>query len=204
VRHRLLFSLIFASLLLAPACGSKGEPIRETGHHTVTAAEGKPSFVLKDTQGNTFDFLKQTEGYVTILYFGYRNCPDLCPTEMSTLAGALRGLPPDLVAKVRVVFVTVDPARDTPVGIRQWLDLFDSRFIGLWGSEREIDVAGRAAFGDDWGPIVKRDWGEGRYSVSHPAVVLAYDINGNGPAVYHPGTDISTWQNEIRRMVEGS
>src|SRR5919108_4586778 len=73
----------------------------------------KPRFILTDTSGVPFDFWSRTLGSVTLLFFGYTNCPDQCPFHMANLAAALKKLPSDVTDHVKLVFVTTDPARDT-------------------------------------------------------------------------------------------
>jgi protein SCO1/2 len=90
----------------------------------------KPNFTLTDTNGNPYDLDGQTQGYLTALYFGYTNCPDVCPTHMANIAAALRQLPASVTSHIKVLFVTTDPARDTPAVLRAWLNNFDPTFIG--------------------------------------------------------------------------
>src|SRR5215475_8000729 len=111
----------------------------------VTPPLPKPGFVLTDTTGAPFDFRAKTSGYVTLLFFGYTNCPDQCPMHMANLGAALKKLPASTADQVKLVFVTTDPARDSPAAVRRWLDLFDRRFIGLTGTERAIEAVERAA-----------------------------------------------------------
>ena len=107
----------------------------------------KPGFVLTDTSGAPFDFWNRTEGSVTLLFFGYTYCPDQCPMHMANLGAALKKLPRDSADQVKLVFVTTDPARDTPAVLRRWLDYFDKRFIGLTGTEAALEaVQKRRAF----------------------------------------------------------
>ena len=94
----------------------------------------KPEFTLTDTSGNPYDFRQQTRGYVTLLYFGYTSCPDVCPLHMANLAAVLQEVSGEVNSKIKVVFVTTDPNRDTPQVIRKWLDNFDVTFIGLTGT----------------------------------------------------------------------
>src|SRR5437588_9584232 len=122
------FLLLYASLMLA----QQGD----TGNYRgglVTPPLPKPGFVLTDTSGAAFDFRQRTEGYVTLLFFGYANCPDQCPMHMANLGSALKRMPASIADRVKLVFVTTDPERDLPAALRRWLDLFDRRFIGLTG-----------------------------------------------------------------------
>src|SRR5689334_12996628 len=104
----------------------------------VTPPLPKPSFVLTDTSGAPFDFSNRTRASVTLLFFGYTYCPDQCPMHMANIGAALKRLPPAMADQVKLVFVTTDPARDTPERLRQWLDNFDKRFIGLTGNDATL------------------------------------------------------------------
>jgi protein SCO1 len=164
----------------------------------------KPHFTLTDTAGAAYRLTPETEGQVTLLYFGYTHCPDECPTSMADVASALRRLPTDVSDKVSVVFVTTDPKRDRPQVLRTWLDRFDPEFVGLTGTPQE--VAGAEV--DTGLPISQREAatkadGAGRYSVAHFAAVLAYDRDGRLATLYPAGvtpTDIAT---DLRLLVKG-
>jgi cytochrome oxidase Cu insertion factor (SCO1/SenC/PrrC family) len=109
----------------------------------VTPPLPKPNVVLTDTAGARFDLRSKTQGHVTLLFFGYTHCPDICPVHMAYLASALKKLPASSAEQFRVVFVTTDPTRDTPKALRAWLDHFDKHFIGLTGSERVLQRSRR-------------------------------------------------------------
>ncbi|SNR72461.1 SCO family protein [Blastococcus mobilis] len=105
----------------------------------------RPSFTLTDTTGAPFDFKAATAGRPTLLFFGYTNCPDVCPTTMADVAVALRGLDAAVVEDLQVVFVTTDPAFDTPEVLGEYLGRFAADlpvpFIGLTGDQESIDQA---------------------------------------------------------------
>ena len=87
----------------------------------------------------------KTKGYVTLLFFGYAFCPDQCPMYMANIGAALKKLPAGIADEVKLVFLTTDPARDTPHVLHRWLDLLDRRFIGPTGTERAIEAVLPAA-----------------------------------------------------------
>ena len=93
----------------------------------------RPALRLLDTNSQTFALRARPQDEVTMLFFGYTHCPDVCPTTMADLASALRLLPAAQRHRVAVVFVTEDPSRDQPPQLRAWLDQFDPDFIGLSG-----------------------------------------------------------------------
>ncbi len=106
-----------------------------------TAAIGGP-FTLTDTTGRRVtdaDF----RGKWLIVYFGYAYCPDVCPTQLQTIATALDLLGPQANA-VTPIFITVDPARDTPAALGQYVKLFDDRLVGLTGSAQDIAAVAHA------------------------------------------------------------
>jgi protein SCO1/2 len=170
VRSRLrpgLAALFLAAGVVLCGCGGSSDAVATatTGHDhaahgSVATVEGskdtyagldlaepyrRPSFTLTDTSGALFDFKAQTAGRPTLLFFGYTNCPDVCPTTMADIAVALRGLPPAVVDQLQVVFVTTDPAADTPDVLGEYLRRFDAdlpvRFVGLTGDQPTIDQA---------------------------------------------------------------
>jgi protein SCO1/2 len=108
----------------------------------------RPLFTLTDTAGKRFSF-SRTAGHPTLLYFGYTHCPDVCPTTMADIAQALQAVPAKIRQASYVVFVTTDVKRDTGPVIAAWLRHFDaglpSQFIGLTGSQAQIDAAQAAA-----------------------------------------------------------
>ena len=97
---------------------------------TTLAIAQAPDFTLTSDSGHPWT-LSNRNGKNVALFFGYTHCPDTCPLQMSMIDQALRKLPAESESQFQVVFVTTDPARDTPGVIRAWLDHFDKRFIGL-------------------------------------------------------------------------
>src|SRR5215831_8056426 len=138
----LLFSMFLFLASLAPAQPAKSDSYRGG---LITPPLPKPRFVLTDTSGASFDFWSQTQGSVTLLFFGYTYCPDQCPVHMANIGVALNKMSAGLRNQVKLVFVTTDPARDSPKVLRACLDNFDKRFIGLTGSEAAIEAVEKAA-----------------------------------------------------------
>jgi protein SCO1/2 len=107
----------------------------------------KPSVVLTDTSGQPYDMATATPHQVTLLYFGYTHCPDICPVNVALAAEAIHGLPASERKDVTMVFVTTDPTRDTPPVIKAWLAKFtdsfpgDPAFVGLTAPQAKIHAA---------------------------------------------------------------
>jgi len=145
----------------------------------------KPKFTLTDTSGAPFDFWTQSNGYVTILFFGYARCPDVCPLQMQLIAQALKKMPPATANQFKVVFVTTDPARDTPTVLRTWLDHFDRHFTGLTGTQAAINAAQTAA---SLPPATKSAaTPNGAYGVNHSAFALVYTKDNYAHVIYPAG-----------------
>lgn len=153
----------------------------------------KPSFTLTDTDGQPYDFHAETEGKLTLLYFGYLNCPDICPVHLAQIAEVFDRIP-DVARDAEVVFVSVDPGRDSPGEIRGFLDNFDQRFVGLTGTEEELADAQSAA---GVPPAVIVEGGDD-YTVDHAGWVIAYAPDGLNHAIYPFGTRQSEWDNDLQ------
>ena len=158
----------------------------------------RPQFSLTDTNGNPFDFRAATSGQLTLLFFGYTHCPDICPGHFTSLAAGLRGMPPELREQVQVVFVGVDAERDTRERVRDWLDHFDPRFIGLTGSEEQLAVAQRAALVP--AASVEDRWQDG-YSVAHASWILVYTPDDQAHLRYSFGTTAAQWSHDLERLL---
>lgn len=155
----------------------------------------KPDFVLFDTAGQPFDFRTETDGFVTLLFFGYTSCPDICPVHMAQIASVLED-EPELRDQTKVVFVSIDPDRDTPRLLAEWLAHFDSSFIGLSGTQEQLKAAQEAAAL----PVayrVEAEDGSDFYTMAHSALVLAYGPDGLGYAAYPFPTRRSDWAHDL-------
>ncbi|MFZ5624740.1 MAG: SCO family protein [Gemmatimonadota bacterium] len=197
--HRLL--LVSLALALA-GCAREDREVSPGGFvgAELTRPKPKPEFVLTDMQGRPFDFKRETDGHVTLLFFGYTHCPDVCPLHMANIAAVLEKLPTSVTRDVKVVFVTTDPARDTPERLREWLGGFSQAFIGLTGTQAQIDSAQIAA---GMPPAVKEtpDSTVTDYTVGHSAVVLAYTKDGLLRVLYPFGTRQQDWARDIPKLV---
>jgi len=158
----------------------------------------KPRFTLTDTSGAPFDFWSNTQGVVTLLFFGYTSCPDECPLHVENVRLGLDKLPASARARVQMVFVTTDPDRDTPQQLRAWLDRFDKRFIGLTGSEAEVEAAQREA----GVPVARKAVRDGRaYSVGHANFVLAYTRDNLAHVIYPGGVVQQDWAHDLPQLL---
>ena len=190
VSHALVWGVALATLSFA----------EEYRGGLVTPPLPKPNFTLVDTSGARFDFRANTDGYVTLLFFGYTRCPDMCPMQMFTIAKALKTLPASKMSKFKVVFVTTDPARDTPAVVRAWLDHFGKSFIGLTGSKADIEAA---QVGANVSPAQKSGvLSDGSYAVGHAVWVLAYTRDNMAHLVYPIGVKQEDWAHDLPLLAQ--
>lgn len=146
-RSRLLIALALAGLLSAcGASGSRGVADVSGSDSGLVGTEvsdviARPALSLTDTSGQTYALQQRPAGELSVLYFGYTRCPDVCPTTMADLAAARRVLSAADRQHLEVVFVTEDPATDTGPVLRRWLDAFDPSFVGLVGGDPRTEAA---------------------------------------------------------------
>lgn len=159
----------------------------------------RPDFTLTDARGRPFDFLSETEGHVTLLFFGYTHCPDVCPVQMANLAEVLRELPLEVSREVKVVFVTTDPVRDTPERLREWLGALHPSFIGLRGSRDEVRALEERVGVTP--SVVQEGDDPDDYFVGHAAQVIAFGADGPARLVYPWGTRQRDWLRDLPRLV---
>jgi protein SCO1/2 len=168
---RLLRALAVPVLLLGLLAGcGPGEPVfRSTD---ITGADYGKALALVDHRGHERT-LADFRGKVVTLFFGYTQCPDVCPTALSGMSEVMRQLGADS-DRVQVIFVTVDPERDTPALLAEYVPLFDPRFLGMSGPPERI-----AAVAKEF-RIFYRKSGDlaGHYTIDHSAGTYIFDPEG--------------------------
>jgi protein SCO1/2 len=183
----------------------------------------RPSFTLQTTSGERYDFAQRTAGRPTLLYFGYTSCPDECPTAMADIAAALRATPAGLRDQVEVVFVTTDPDRDSPEILREWLDGFSTDYVGLVGTQAQVDAAQVAtglSAAEKGGPVEtlpgrpnehahmqgtaphSHDRPLG-YGVGHADAIFAFDTRDRLPVLYPGGVRPADLAADLPLLVQG-
>lgn len=138
-------------------------------------------FTLTDQTGRRVTD-QEFRGRLMLVYFGYTGCPDVCPLGLQTMTEALQALPAAAATGVAPVFITVDPARDTPAVLKAYLELFDQRIVGLSGTQEEVTAATRA-----YRLYVRKGDADatGAYLIDHS--VFTYVLDREGRYVTHFG-----------------
>lgn len=185
----------------SPARGGTSRPAARPALHGLLpdAPTARPRFTLTDTGGAAYDFAARTRGRVTLQFWGYTTCSDICPATMADIAAALRRLPDQVRGQVTVVFATTDAGRDTPAVVRRWLDRFDGSFVGLTGTAAQLAGAQRAA---GLPMAVRETVAGGNYAVDHFAAVTAYARDDRVAAVYPAGATAGDYAADLPVLVE--
>lgn len=157
-----------------------------------------PSVQLTDTDGETFDLVADTTQPVTLVFFGYTNCPDICNLVMADIASAMTRLDDDVADQVQMLFITSDPARDTAPVIREYLDRFDPSFEGLTGPLGRIEAAAQPL-----GVLIEgtKRLPSGGYEVGHGSQVLGIGADDKAHVVWTHGTPVDSLVEDITRLV---
>jgi protein SCO1/2 len=169
-------------------------PAAAWGGRVLDPGPERPTTDLVDTSGAPFDLRTATGGRTTLVFFGYTNCPDVCSIQMATLSQALERVE----VAATVVFITTDPARDTPERLRSWLDNFDSSFVGATGSPEAIAGAQR-----DLGVSVavsEEPGTDGDYTVGHSSAVYVFTPDDVAHLAYPAGTRQQDWVDDLPRI----
>jgi protein SCO1 len=206
-------ALVAAATLTLSACGSgddSNSPVsvvsEEAGSDKAATVLDqpfeKPDLVLTDTKGEKYDLRKETKGKPTLIYFGYTHCPDICPLTMNNIAVAKKQLPKAEQDQLSVVFVTTDPARDTPAELGKWLKGIDTRFVGLTGDFATIQASART-LGISIEPTHK-DKKTGKTVSVHGTQVVAFSPKTDeGYVLYGEDTTVDDYTKDLPKIIKG-
>jgi protein SCO1 len=182
-----IIALLLAAVTLA-ACGGlsfKGALIEPP-----TPA---PDFTLTDHQGQPWRLSDQS-GKITLLFFGFTNCPDVCPTALADIAAARKQLGAD-AERVQAALISVDPERDTPAVLGRYVARFDPTFVGLYGSQAELEPILRS-----YGVYAaKRELPNSAlgYTMDHTGSIYVIDQQGRWRAMLDHGTPVQDIANDL-------
>jgi protein SCO1/2 len=185
------WSIIICSLLLA-GCDNRPQ-FKGTD---ITGADYGKSLQLTDHTGRPRS-LEEWRGKAVVLFFGFTHCPDVCPTTLADVSNALKQLGPD-AQRVQVLFVTVDPERDTPEVLGEYVTAFDPGFLGLYG-----DAAATQRAAKEFKVYYeKRKTGDG-YSVDHSAQTYVIDPQGRLRLFIRHDRLASDLPDDLRTLLSG-
>ncbi len=157
-----------------------------------------PDVTLTDSHGEDFNLRTGSDRPVLVVYFGYTHCPDICLGVLTDLASALNRVPDDVRARIQVLLVSVDPERDSPRAMRDYLARIDPDFLGLTGDPQGIEQVAAAMGVAIEGTEERADGG---YDINHSAPVIGVDAERRGVIVWTQGTPIGTYRSDFERLV---
>lgn len=188
-----LLLLPLAGALLLGGCHRDALPFKLTD---ISGHMPDLQFRLTDDNGKTVT-AADYRGKVLLLYFGYTHCPDVCPLTLAHLHVVLQKLGKQ-ADDVRILFVSVDPARDTPAVLHAYVNAFDKRAVGLTGGPGAIEALVkryRASFTREPGSK------DGNYEVSHSSAIYVFDRDGRARVLSTPGTPQDDLVHDLRLLL---
>ena len=154
-------------------------------------------FDLVNEQGRDVDETDYADK-ANLVYFGYTHCPDVCPITLANLATAIRQLDAEAREQIQVLFVTVDPERDTPEVLQLYTDAFGPEFTGLTGDRADIDaLANRYRISYSYGDKNAN----GHYDVTHTSAVFAFDQQGDAKFMIRENDTTESIVADIRQLI---
>jgi len=187
-----LRSTILAALILLAGCG----PDKPWHATNITGSMPQLAFAMTRASDSTSVTAKDYKGRVVLLYFGYTRCPDVCPATLANLSDVLHRLGRD-ADKVRVLFVTVDPNRDTLDVLKPYTQSFGQQVDGLRGTDNQLAALARryrVAYSVTTAP---------EYQVMHSSAVFAFDEKGNARLVTMDTNDTAGLTADLKRIING-
>ncbi len=191
-----LGALLVLAVVVAILRGVTARPVNPQYGISVGAETAAPDFTLDSTLGRQVS-LSEFRDKIVLLYFGYTSCPDICPTTLADVTGALAALGRQQ-DEVQVLFVSVDPERDTLDRLEAYVTSFDPGIIGLSGSLDKIE-----AIASRFGVIFKKRPGENAtdYFVDHTSAVLAIDRDGVVRFMFPYGTSSAGMASDVAQLI---
>jgi protein SCO1/2 len=188
------FALPLLALGLLSGC-TPSEPVFKSTD--ITGADYGKNFALTDHHGQQRT-LADFKGKVVTIFFGYTQCPDVCPTALSGMSAVMQELGPD-ADRVQVIFVTVDPERDTPELLGEYVPVFDARFLGMYGTAEKI-----AEIAKDF-RVFYRKSGDlaGHYTIDHSAGTYVVGPDGRLRLYMRHAEDPMVMAADIKALLAG-
>ena len=196
MRHFLLW---LCCVLALTACEKPQTPKVPFANTDITGLDYAKGFALTDHNGQPRT-LADFKGKVVVVFFGYTQCPDVCPTTLSELAGIKKALGSE-AERLQVIFITLDPQRDTPELMAGFVPAFDSSFLGLWGEQAVIDKVAKdfKVFAQK---VPSKD--SKSYTIDHTAGSYVFDDQGRIRLFVRHGQGGDGLQKDLQRLLAGN
>jgi len=190
---------LFATFMLAFLAGCSGDQ-QNWNAKSISGLMPELSYELTDTSGQTVT-AADTEGTIRLMFFGFTSCPDICPTTLQKLSGVVENLPAAARKDVKIIFVSVDPGRDTPERIKRYVEFFSDSIIGLTGSEKKLRTLSkryRTTFG------YEAPDEDGNYEVSHSSAIYVFDRSGEARLLVRPEQSLQALTADLKALASES
>ncbi len=199
MKLRKLLALLGCVLALAACDGKPPVPKAAFASTEITGLNYGQSFELTDHTGQRRT-LADYKGKVVVMFFGYTHCPDVCPTTLAEMAQVKKQLGAE-GDKLQVVFVTLDPERDTQEALAGFVPAFDPSFVALRG-----DAAQTQKVAADFKVFMQKVKAKDReaYSIDHTAATYVFDPQGRVRLFVRHGQDMAAVQKDIRQLIAGA
>jgi len=188
-----------AALALAGAMPVAAQQHTDLGVEEPATPPVQRRFLMEDTYGNVVTN-EDVQGYFVLIYFGYTACPDVCPTTLAVVAEAVAELGPEVAEQVKVLFVTVDPDRDTSKLLREYVGYFDEKIIALRGPKAYTDHMVKT-FNARYEFHVPDPAEPEVYSVDHTASVAMIGPDGSLIKRYPHGTTTDAMAKDLNKII---
>jgi protein SCO1/2 len=198
VRRLILAAALLGAVALAGCDRTGNTPAAGFKAIDITGAEYAQGFDLPDANGQRRT-LADFKGKVTLVFFGFTHCPDVCPTTMLELAEVKKALGPD-GERVQGIFITVDPERDTPELLRPYVTNFDPSFIALRGTPQETAALAKS-FKVFYAKVPGKT--EGNYTIDHTAASFVFDPAGKIRLYTRYGSGAEALKSDLRLLLDG-
>ena len=204
-QSRLISIVVICIVALAGLCAAllwrHSAPAVELATGTyLSPSRALPDFSLIDAHGRPFG-PAQLKGSWSMMFFGYTNCPDFCPTTLTTLAALEKRLRADAApVRPQVIFMSVDAKRDTPAQLAKYVPYFDPEFIGLSAADQPAIEAVAAKLGVG---VIISPKADGTYTVDHSGAIFVLNPDGRLTAILTGPFTVSALQADFQRIVAG-
>ena len=191
--------MLLCCFLALTACEKPQTPKVPFANTDITGLDYAKGFSLTDHNGKPRT-LADFKGKVVVVFFGYTHCPDVCPTTLSELAGIKKALGSE-AERLQVIFITLDPERDTPELMAGFVPAFDSSFLGLWGEQAVIDKVAKdfKVFAQK---VPSKDGKS--YTIDHTAGSYVFDDQGRIRLFVRHGQGGDGLQKDLQRLLAGN
>lgn len=190
----LIIGSLYGIYVLDPGAKPKAKPNVQTGEALIGG-----EFSLHDSKGITFTD-KNLKGKYSLVYFGFTHCPDICPTVLTVIGGALDDLNDIERSQTQAIFISVDPSRDTDEQLDAFVSQFHPKLIGLTGTEKEVEQTAEA-FKVYYNKVEQGNFTGDNYLVDHTSITYLMDKNGKYIAHFSAKSSIEEISSKLKEVI---